>query len=49
MLRDQTVEKCYSERFKERFLPQDALDLVKVVKIARNTESVVNEARSATQ
>ena len=49
MLRDQIVEKCYSERFKERLLPQDDLDLGKVVKIARNTESVVNEERSATQ
>ena len=45
MLRDQIVEKCFSRRLKERLLSQDDLDLAKAVKIARNTENAVNEAR----
>ena len=45
MLRDQIVEKCFSRHLKERLLSQDDLDLAKAVKIARNTENAVNEAR----
>lgn len=47
MIRDQIVEKCSSHILKQRLLQQG--DLAKTVKIARNTETAVQEARLLSQ
>ena len=36
MLRDQIVEKCYSEQLKQRLLAHEELDLAKTLRIARS-------------
>lgn len=45
MIRDQIVEKCSSHILKQRLLQQGDLFLAKTVKIARNAETTVQEAR----
>ena len=44
MIRDQIVEKC-SCRTLKKILQQDNLDLAKTIKIARSSETAVQEAR----
>ena len=45
MLRDQIVEKCYSEQLKQRLLAHEELNLAKTLRIARSNESAIREAR----
>ena len=45
MLRDQIVEKCYSEQLKQRLLAHKELDLAKTLRIARSNETAMKEAR----
>ena len=45
MLRDQIVEKNYSEQLKQRLLAHGELDLAKTLRIARSNESAIREAR----
>ena len=45
ILRDQMVEKRHSRHLKGRLLWRDDLYLTKAVKIARNSENPVNQAR----
>ena len=40
MIRDQIVEKCYSERLKQRLLAEEELDLAKTLRIVRSAQSV---------
>ena len=49
MLRDQIVEKCYSEQLKQRLLAHEELDLGKTLRIARSNESAIREARFSGQ
>ena len=49
MIRDQIVEKCSSHILKQRLLQQGDLFLAKTVKIARNAETAVQEARLLSQ
>ena len=45
MLRDQIVEKSYSEQLKQRLLAHEELDLAKTLRIARSNESAIRKAR----
>ena len=49
MTRDQIVEKCSSQTLKQKLLQQEDLDLAKTVRIARNAETAVQEARLLSQ
>ena len=49
MIRDQIVEKCSSQTLKQKLLQQEDLDLAKTVRIARNAETAVQEARLLSQ
>ena len=49
MIRDQIVEKCSSQTLKQKLLQQEDLDLAKTVRIKRNAETAVQEARLLSQ
>ena len=49
MIKDQIVGKCSSHILKQRLLQQGDLFLAKTVKIARNAETAVQEARLLSQ
>ena len=49
MIQDQIVEKCSSQTLKQKLLQQEDLDLAKTVRIKRNAETAVQEARLLSQ
>ena len=49
MIRDQIVGNCSSQTLKQKLLQQEDLDLAKTVRIVRNAETAVQEARLLSQ
>ena len=49
MIREQIVEKCSSQTLKQKLLQQEDLNLAKTLRIARNVETAVQEARLLSQ